>query len=85
MLDVDLQGRRWRGGASGRREGIVVPVRRGNPLPVVKPSPTNCRIRYHSPSAAELLPADELVATGPSAADAVRMRRFSAAVGALQK
>ncbi|BAD82615.1 hypothetical protein [Oryza sativa Japonica Group] len=50
-----------------------------------EPSPTNGRIRYHSPSAAELLPADELVATGPSAADAVRMRRFSAAVGALQK
>jgi hypothetical protein len=47
----------------------------------VKPSPTNGRIRYRSPSAADLLPADD-IAAGPSAADAAaaaRMRRQSAA------
>jgi hypothetical protein len=47
----------------------------------VKPSPTNGRIRYRSPSAADLLPAEDLAA-GPSAADAAaaaRMRRHSAA------
>uniref|UniRef100_A0A0A9EFA7 Uncharacterized protein n=1 Tax=Arundo donax TaxID=35708 RepID=A0A0A9EFA7_ARUDO len=53
----------------------------------VKPSPTNGRIRYRSPSAADLLPTDELAA-GPSAADALaaaaRMRRYSAA-GARQQ
>ncbi|TVU47207.1 hypothetical protein EJB05_06799, partial [Eragrostis curvula] len=49
----------------------------------VKPSPTNGRIRYRSPSAADLIPADDLAA-GPSAADAAaataaaaRMRRYS--------
>ena len=56
----------------------------------VKPSPTNGRIRYRSPSAADLLPADDLT-VGPSSADAAaataaaaRMRRFSAA-GARQQ
>ncbi|GJN07983.1 hypothetical protein PR202_ga25865 [Eleusine coracana subsp. coracana] len=56
----------------------------------VKPSPTNGRIRYRSPSAADLLPADDLAA-GPSAGDAAaataaaaRMRRYSAA-GARQQ
>jgi apyrase len=53
----------------------------------VKPSPTNGRIRYRSPSAADLLPVDDLT-VGPSAADAAaaaaRMRRFSAA-GARQQ
>ncbi|GJN31358.1 hypothetical protein PR202_gb19747 [Eleusine coracana subsp. coracana] len=56
----------------------------------VKPSPTKGRIRYRSPSAADLLPADDLAA-GPSAADAAaataaaaRMRRYSAA-GARQQ
>lgn len=52
----------------------------------VKPSPTNGRIRYRSPSAADLLPADDLAAAaGSSAADAARMRRFSAAAGARQQ
>jgi apyrase len=48
----------------------------------VKPSPTNGRIRYRSPSAADLLPVDDLT-VGPDAA-AARMRRFSAA-GARQQ
>jgi apyrase len=56
----------------------------------VKPSPTNGRIRYRSPSAADLLPADDLTAAPSAAADAAaaaaaaRMRRFSAA-GARQQ
>lgn len=56
----------------------------------VKPSPTNGRIRYRTPSAADLLPADDLAAA-PSAADAAaataaaaRMRRYSGA-GARQQ
>jgi apyrase len=56
----------------------------------VKPSPTNGRIRYRSPSAADLLPPDDLTAAPSAAADAAaaaaaaRMRRFSAA-GARQQ
>lgn len=52
----------------------------------VKPSPTNGRIRYRTPSAADLLPADDLAAA-PSAAEAAaaaRMRRYSGA-GARQQ
>ncbi|RLN41074.1 hypothetical protein C2845_PM01G13900 [Panicum miliaceum] len=56
----------------------------------VKPSPTNGRIRYRTPSAADLLHADDLAAA-PSAADAAaataaaaRMRRYSGA-GARQQ
>lgn len=52
----------------------------------MKPSPTNGRIRYRTPSAADLLPADDLAAA-PSAADAAaaaRMRRYSGA-GARQQ
>lgn len=44
----------------------------------MKPSPTNGRIRYRTPSAADLLPADDPPAV-PSAADAARMRRYSGA------
>jgi len=56
----------------------------------VKPSPTNGRIRYRTPSAADLLHADDLAAA-PSALDAAaataaaaRMRRYSGA-GARQQ
>jgi hypothetical protein len=51
----------------------------------VKPSPTNGRIRYRTPSAADLFPADD-VAVDAAAATAVaaRMRRYSGA-GAWQQ
>lgn len=51
----------------------------------VKPSPTNGRIRYRTPSAADLLPADDVAADAATAtAVAARMRRYSGA-GARQQ
>lgn len=51
----------------------------------MKPSPTNGRIRYRTPSAADLLPADDVAADAATAtAVAARMRRYSGA-GARQQ
>jgi hypothetical protein len=46
----------------------------------VKPSPTNGRIRYRTPSAADLLPADDVTADAAAAtAVAARIHRYSGA------
>jgi hypothetical protein len=51
----------------------------------VKPSPTNGRIRYRTPSATDLLPADDVAADATAAtAVAARIRRYSSA-GARQQ